>query len=513
MARTPLHFFDLPAEILILILSSLNLATLASCLATNRRVKSIIDGSALLQYRLAAQAACVEDNPWSTTTNSAHKLVALQQRQKYFTEFFRDSSSVRTIEMNWQDFNVHTYALSGGIFAAADVDSGVLRWFSLAAKEPVVQQLELQGCIQELTLAIPEEDLLVVVSTSRPLHQGAKSLKIHFYEMSTQSVHRLARKPVAKVSAIGSLGNFVSDTGVDVFGSRIALLVLYTDSELPSRLLVYDWKQGRLLMDFLGRFSIARFLSLDVLVLVERETGALELWTIQKTSSGDVAGHSRISLQLPQLAKPGSKYIVLDAESNPKGSGSLSSQEPFQSSFTDSILLFQVFILHGGGDQETQVLDMVVSRRALLQLLPSAEEHSRELSWKEWGPPVTRWLDRGSGSDIWPPITCGQRHASTDPLTGRIRLLDFNPCTHRKLTRNAAGEERTVCTVSGAETHVVNRFSPGIFSEEITSQLGCVVADSQPVYSGVLLDESWIVGIKDTMNVDGKVAFDVWHLE
>ncbi|KAJ7771498.1 hypothetical protein B0H16DRAFT_1771004 [Mycena metata] len=496
-----IQLLDLPPELLILILSSLNLFSLASCLATNRRVKSIIDGSTWLQYRLAAQA--------------------------YFTEFFRNPSSVRNIEMNWQDFtDVLTYALSGGIFAAADVDSGTLKWFSLAAKEPVVHQLGLQGCIQDLALAVPEDDLLAVVSTfviaskstiakrtrSRPLDQGAKSVKMHFYEMATQSAHRLARKPVVKVPRIRRLGKFVSDARVDICGSKIALLVHYADSEPPSRLLIYDWKQGRLLMDFFGHFSIARFLSLDVVVLAERDTGSLKLWTIQENPQ-DVVACPRICLRLPQLEKPGGKYIVFDAESNPKGSGSLSSQEPFHSSFTDSILLFQVLILLE--DQETELLlDLVVSRRALLQLLPSAEEPSIELSWKQWGPPIARWLGGGSGSDNWAPITCGQRLASVDPLTGCIRLLDFNPYTYRKLSRKQmddTGESTAVCTLSGTETNVVNRLSPGIFGEEIASQLGCIVADSpaEAVYNGVLLEGKWIVGVKDTLDVDGKLSFDL----
>ncbi|KAJ7042110.1 hypothetical protein C8F04DRAFT_1078354 [Mycena alexandri] len=512
MTRRTILLLDLPSEILIIIFYSLDLATLSSCLAANRRVKSIIDDSTLLQYRLAAQAACVEDNPRNTQIDSTQKLFALQQRRKSFTELFPDF--VRTIEM--KDFSIDTYAFSGDIFAATQHDSRVLQWFSLAKHELVPQQLEFHGYIQDLALAVPEEDLLVVVLTSQPLHQNAGStgitggVKLRFYEMSTQSPHRLAREPVIQVPIPDGR---VSTLKVDICGSQVAFMVHFDGF---SRLFVYDWKEGSLLMDLHGRHSAARFISADVILLVQMITGTLELWTIQNQENvpEGIVGCSRVSLKLPQLAKTG-KYIIHSTDSNPKGRRLLSSEEPFHSSFTDSIVVFQVYILlHDGPATDLFLFDLVLSRRGLLKLLISVEEHGKELLWREWSPPVAHWLERDGGGNAWQQITCGQRSAFADPAPGRIRLFDFNPYTHRKL--GAAQRGAILHVVSDEEIQTVDyTVESGIFGEDVSSQMGCVLADSteETVYNGVLLDEKWVIGIRDTLEADGKLSFDVWHME
>ncbi|KAF8191572.1 hypothetical protein K438DRAFT_1970556 [Mycena galopus ATCC 62051] len=112
-----IHLLDLPSEILILILSSLDLLSLISCIATNRRLKAVIDGSVLLQYRLAAQAACVDANSGNMHMTSTERLVSLQKRQNAFAELL--PTSIHTISMN--DFPVgNIYTLSGGMHLRDD---------------------------------------------------------------------------------------------------------------------------------------------------------------------------------------------------------------------------------------------------------------------------------------------------------------------------------------------------------------------------------------------------------
>jgi hypothetical protein len=133
-----------------------------SCIATNRRVKSIIDGSALLQYRLATQAACVEDNPWNTDISSAQRLIALQKREVAFAELL--PSSIRTIQMD--DIPIlSTYDLSGGIFVMTESGGKALRWISIAQHPPVPEHLEFDEYILDFALAVPEDDLLVALSS------------------------------------------------------------------------------------------------------------------------------------------------------------------------------------------------------------------------------------------------------------------------------------------------------------------------------------------------------------
>ncbi|KAJ7771505.1 hypothetical protein B0H16DRAFT_1685498 [Mycena metata] len=401
--------------------------------------------------------------------------------------------------------------LSGGILVATRLHSAVVEWLSLATNELVLRQLELHGLghIQELALAIPEEDLLAVLLTSKPLSENDGTVKLCFYKMSTQSAHRMAREPVIQVSIpMGRILNFE----MDICGSKIALLVTYP-AGVMSLVLIYDWKEGRLLLEIPGSHSAVTFLSPDVLLLVQIPTGTLELWTIQDNVPEGTVG-PEMSLKLPRLANPTHMYAIFGADANPKGRGSPSSQEPFDSSFIDSIVVFQLFILGDDDNGSGAEMFLVLSRRALLQLLPPDE---KEVSWREWGPPICHWLEKNA-TNTWSPTVCGQRFAFAGPSLRNIRLLDFNPYTHSKLARNqrdATGEEPTVCTASGENIQMVGDLTSALFGEEVCSQLGCVVADfpAETDYNAVSIDGKWIVGIKDTSDADRKVSFDVWHLE
>ncbi|KAJ7771520.1 hypothetical protein B0H16DRAFT_1685507 [Mycena metata] len=509
-----IHFLDFPSEILIAILLHLDLLTLTSCLATNRRVKSIIDSSTPLQYRLATQAACVEDNPYNTDIGFPDKLAALQRRQATLNALV--PTSIYTIEMhNFPHFD--SYALSSGIFSVGEFNSSVLKWFSITTREPVFQQLEVDGCIQDWVLAIPGEDLLAMVVTSKPLHRRADDhlvgpVELRLYEMSSGSLHPRAREPVIEVDIDDE---DISTFELEVCGPKIILLVTYIGTTM-SLLLVYDWKEGRLLMDISGGHSAATFLSPDILLLVQALTGTFELWTIEENVRKGPDG-ALISLKLPLLAKPG-RYTVTDVDSNTKGQASLLSHEPFHSSFADSVALFQVSI-NCNDPRDTNLnafMFLVLSRRELLRLIPSAEEHGTERSWRDWGPSVTRWLEKDEIVNKWQTITSGQRCAIGEPDSGRVRVLDFNPYTYRKLAGTHQSRDAIVHVVSGDENQMIHlAVRPGIFGEEVSSQLGCVVVDSpeERRYNGILLDEKWIVGIKDTLDLDDELVFDVWSLE
>ncbi|KAJ7771485.1 hypothetical protein B0H16DRAFT_1881115 [Mycena metata] len=275
-----IHFIDFPTEILVIIFSSLDLAALTSCLATNRRLKSIIDVSTLLQYRLAAQAACVEDNPWNTETDAA-KLGALQRRQVGFPKFGSHfnfdyqatncevrakicSVCLRETTIELDDLGFSNYVFSGNILAVWVFDkSDGLRFFSLRTSVPVFERLEVSGYIQGLGLAIPEEDLLVIVSSSEPLMGRISfevAIKLHLYEASTQSAHKMACKPVIHLPVPST--EYHPLFTLDICGPKVVVLVDYSgyDKTHLNRLLVYDWKLGRLLATF-DDYSIATFLS------------------------------------------------------------------------------------------------------------------------------------------------------------------------------------------------------------------------------------------------------------
>ncbi|KAJ7130826.1 hypothetical protein C8R43DRAFT_663384 [Mycena crocata] len=508
-------FLDLPSEILVLIFHSLDLPTLSHCLSTNRRLKSLIDGSASLRYRWATLAACVEDNP-SNAANSAHRLDVLQKREHSFTKLLSDFICSITIPDE-----ASSYTLSGDIFAhMTDSERQCLIYTVLPStleQKIVWERFEIEESILQYALAVPEDDLLVILSSS-----ADETVHLRFYEMSTRAFHRNAQSSVLHVPEFAAFED--CEFSVELCGSKVGLLVEFmsinNDPHLqpPNRLFVYDWKEGRLQMDINGDYTAAIFLSSDIILLVCAETGNIELWNIpdslQRMSPGP-----EITLKLPRL-KTGSKYWAASIESNPKGGDSSNSMQPFRSSFTDSVLVLSLDIEADIGDALIDML-LVIRKHAILLQLPSVRDgfsEAKERAWAEWGPPISRWLE-GNMFTIGPMMTCGQRCSLRDSSSGSVVLYDFNAWTYQKMLLQQTEElnyhtSTNQATLVGAPSR--NQFTEmGIFDEEVDSHLGYVATQSerQNSYSGILISEAYILGLNIEVNLNSPVpkSLDVWH--
>ncbi|KAJ6546845.1 hypothetical protein B0H19DRAFT_1162738 [Mycena capillaripes] len=491
------QLLDLPPEILISILCSLDLRTLISCIATNRHVKSIVDSSILLQYRLVTLAACVEDNPCNAGLNSAQKLVALRKRQTAFAELL--PSSICTIQMD--NFPIRTsYMLSGGIVAMIESDRKALRWVSLASIEetPIWERLEFDEYILEFGIAVPELIVIVSCTIPPPLFQD---LKLHFFEMSMKSPHRKAEEPVINLPiSPAAFPNFE----VEICGPKVAILMWYDENSWlipnpgaeipPNRLLVYDWKHGQLQMDLSRNYSAAVFISTDVILLARG--GSLELWSIPAVPE-HTAASPEISLQLPELP-PSSEYYIRGVY-NSMSTDVCASQQPFHSSFADSVVMLDVVTRH----RPLRDMFLIIPRRGLLLQIQLAHDGTRrkECLWADWGPPVSRWLDADIFLYQWSTIMCGQRCVFLRPDTSLL-LFDFNPYTWRKSileqaeAKGGGGEPTNRRFVSGPSSKA-DSFSDLESFEQVDSQLGYVATESREksYCQGVMMDEEWIVGL------------------
>ncbi|KAJ7173486.1 hypothetical protein C8R46DRAFT_1082955 [Mycena filopes] len=486
---------DLPPELLILTFCFLDLPALVALLATNRRVNSIIDESKLLRYRRAAQAACVEDNGCNTSLTPVEKTTALQRRERAFLEL--RPSSVRTIQMD--DFPInYGYSLSAGVFIMTEADEKALRWTSLAAIETVWERLELDEYILQFNLAVPHDDLLVVVSSATPRGTPREGVNLRLYEFSTQAPHPMAQAPVIPLPEPHS-GSFYD---VDICGPRLSILFdceMVDEVMTTRRLLVYDWKRNRLLLDLTGEYSTTVFISLDTILLAPVETVSLELWSI--SDDGVTPMGPEVLLKLPQLKSPG-LYLLSRVESNPKGYGSSSPHQPFHASFADSLLVFDVDIElepHiGSEDESDDDLLLVIPRRALERLLHGPAQHGKEAPF---------YLCE------WPTVFYGQRCAFVHE-DGRLIVYDFNAYTHRRLLLEEPGGQfrrgsTAVNTWREGEPLIVAAMRD---EEWELGQLGYVESSIPVKYRGVLMDDEWIVGINDREELDGKFSIEVWHM-
>ncbi|KAF8191560.1 hypothetical protein K438DRAFT_1830723 [Mycena galopus ATCC 62051] len=526
------NLLDLPSEIFVFILHFLDLHSLISCIATNRRLKSIIDSSALLQFRLAAQAACVDDNSGDTNMTSTERLVALQKRQSSFAKLL--PSSIHTIHLDgFPILELTRYALSGGVFVMTESTNKALRWISLTfigQHAPVWEGLEFDDYIIDFAFS-PEEDLLVVLSTATPedddIPPSEVVRKLHFYEMSTRLAHRGAREPTIIIPAAAR--RWV-DLFVDICGPKVSILMDLDGgrSEESNHVLVYDWKRGALQMHLGNRFNYvtAIFLSPDIILLASN-TG-LDLWTVQdlpelwtlqdlpEEEEAERMAGPEVSLGLPNLPH-NHTYEITRVESNPKGSNSPASQSDlFHSSFVDSSAMLNIRV--STPDGVVQRLFLIIPRCALLQQLVLSADRGQELWWAQWGPLSSRWVQADNFNLDWPTIICGQRCAFITPDRSVV-LLDFNPYTRQRTlleeaNRNPPSAKPTTgrfVFMPSSELGPVDELA--VFGAEGDSRLEYVAKKSleTTTWDGILMDEEWIVGINDTAEVDGRFSLDVWH--
>ncbi|KAF8191571.1 hypothetical protein K438DRAFT_896385 [Mycena galopus ATCC 62051] len=339
-------------------------------------------------------------------------------------------------------------------------------------------------------------------------------LKLHFYELSTQSAHRGAQEAVITVPMTAVPWTHFE---VDICGSKVSLLMnSFQPHRLqPSaRLLVYDWKNGRLQMNIAkhnSHHSTAVFLSTKIILLVisENNWGVLELWSIQ-----DLLEYGpEIVLELPKLPNH-HEYEIRRVESYPKGNDNTrtSQSESLHSSFVDSLVVLDVGHFH---EMIVQDMFLMVPRHALLQQITSAQSCGEKCSWTEWGPSICQWVP-GSGFDQgWATVACAQRCVFLTEDRSII-LLDFNPYTwKRALLKQTKPNDLSAAPTTGqfvlSELDFVDELA--LFGEQTHSRLQYVAKKSREAttWSGVMMDEEWIVGVNDRLDTDGRFSLDVWH--
>jgi len=179
---------------------------------------------------------------------------------------------------------------------------------------------------------------------------------------------------------------------------------------------------------------------------------------------------------------------------------------PFQSSSTDSIIVFSIVCQMMTDNGEDNIsFTLVTHRRALLDLVSSSAISSSdgEIAWSVWGPSRARWFDTTKERDVFRHITSGQRwvtvmHAEyADHFT--MTVYDFNP-------KNIPGSSYAI--TKRARFRYVEPYGQHFvqpFSEEVWSELPCTGIESATDYEGmeyVLMDDERIIILPEIPDVD-----------
>lgn len=165
------QFLDLPIEITLQILLSLDIHDLLTFASLNRFLHALTTSDIRIRHRLECFAANVVDNP--NLQRPAHERVALLKRRE---DAWRTLTIQRRISVPIEHNSTGIYDLTGGVYFVGErLNSGhfsaltrKLRWIRLpSAKDDVDAEIQwntidVDKPISDLGLALDEHDLVAV---------------------------------------------------------------------------------------------------------------------------------------------------------------------------------------------------------------------------------------------------------------------------------------------------------------------------------------------------------------
>ncbi|KAL1740417.1 hypothetical protein HDZ31DRAFT_67964 [Schizophyllum fasciatum] len=352
--------------------------------------------------------------------------------------------------------------------------------------------------IVDFALALYEHNLVVAI-TSRSEDSGPQSkdiLEIRLLDFPSGRPHPLAKQDRIFLCKTHAHRRHPL-LGIEVVGDTMVIATHYSRFDgdyLPSTFTFWDWKEGKKKMSFDGPpfgYTTFIFLTEDLLLVPNATNGTFEYWRISTTDPKRPAPVA--VLRLPSL-RPGVEILDLAcrAEPNPHadvprtftdsptGNNNPGLDGPsFHPAAEDAICVFQVHLLRPLNDDDLDESDseedeeglprsshlfLVVHRSAFVDIFerimgeggdgaahPGVDEPAEpsdqatadpttsnppSLSWSDWGPPVSRWLDYARINYNWITTSCGQRmvatlapHLQIPTGNGFVDLYDFNPYT------------------------------------------------------------------------------------
>ncbi|KAG6888854.1 hypothetical protein C0995_005275 [Termitomyces sp. Mi166 len=489
------RLLDLPLEILFRILPFLDLSDLISVSLTHSHLHNLIKTSPSLQFRLAAHVAGVKANSF-TNHVPVERLTALKR-----------------LEQGWLNLDID---FRRTIPVQHHASGDQVKWSKVKVGRQIV----------DFGLAIHEHDLIAVLTLSpHAQYPDCCIVELYLLQFSTGDFHPLARSPVLFVEASDWSHPAIL---IEIVGDHLVLVLTHAFLQfqplLSDRLYVYQWKTGTLkLAVYLPcqTYHGVLFLSPTILCLPNKRMNTLDIWLIPdmpvvRPNEPLPPLKPFLSIGLPNISYTHALITSLcRAEPNPTPSGTPHSTQPFHPISEDSIVIFSFRGVH----RSTMRLDtftMFVHRSSLLNLIlakkpdcsPDAILAFRMVvlvPWDQWGPTMTRIFEATNVSLAWITTTAGQRCAvnltqseEEEAAEQTVTVLDFNPCTVKKLSKEAVEMEDPSRTVTLNESVIEHEMfeAPVKTSLPYVSRTFTLKNDSNVPFKGVLLDEERLLGIK-----------------
>ncbi|KAF9445400.1 hypothetical protein P691DRAFT_805703 [Macrolepiota fuliginosa MF-IS2] len=522
---------DLLPQILTHILLHLPFTLVVTCRRINRHLQAHISTSTRLQYYIHLGIYGLVDNPLCALP-IPERLDQLLTRRRRWEDFDLDFS--QHIEVPFQ-FRSSDTKLTPGVFSAiaGSEESHYIRVPSVPDQGVKWRQTPSENKIISPGACVYEHDLHIIV-TAQPIiidASGAGSrithqVQVHLNRLSTGEPHSDAPQVTISFETHEEFGD--PRILVECAGDNLVLTLRdrATRNKPKDQVYVYGWKTGELKLRLSAPFRAhlhALYLTTDIFLLPNSQTGELEYWRIPQSASESTSHQPFFILSLPCL-RSGSTFRSIDSRAEPNpGIQPTDPSKPFYTDPHSAIAVFMVVIETAGFISPSNFI-LFVHRSSLVEYIDkfsaftSRDDRPKAVPYVEWGPPVCRWFEANSMD--WLATTFGQTYITPpkgEPGGEPITLLDFNPIAvaravaaekHRLEAKGSdddgrgtirnEGKTRTEGT-RGVVTQTMDPLNgpDGCFENTIYSSLPYTVRSSRNKYSfdELLLDEEGILGI------------------
>ncbi|KAI0059036.1 hypothetical protein BV25DRAFT_1829344 [Artomyces pyxidatus] len=427
MSNTSDILSKLPAEINVSFLRRLDFRSLLVCRKVSKFLRTIVDGTASLQYIIELGGSGLREGPLSGASTKERKAML----DKYNTawrnlEWTSHTKLTETRGNEWQ--------LSGGIWGQLDASvehENAIYLYRLSSHLRGIEERRwvLQFVLEVYTFSMdPSQDLLVLIHT-HPDHHYRHRCYISLVSLSKGVVHPMAFEAQDPsyhfmLNTDHAAGIRDARCSVQICGDHVGLLLAYGE------FYILNWRTGVLKLSCLFENPISfTFLDSDHVAVVggdERDTSShlarLAIYSLGSDEpqvykdgvyEADGEDPCLCSFLLPSFMDPMFMFdrgIKLSSDSCPAADGDV----PFTASHDESLVVVRFASMAHGRDSFCL---FVRSKTLLSHIRETHNTLGREIPWAEWGPRATRLISYREGQFPRAGSVQGMRYLWSKPVS------------------------------------------------------------------------------------------------
>ncbi|KIK36486.1 hypothetical protein CY34DRAFT_811252 [Suillus luteus UH-Slu-Lm8-n1] len=507
-SETATSILGLPSELLIEILRHVDGRSILRCSCVCRELKRVIDSSAELQYHIELALDCMLDGPQSTAS-VAERLEQLRNLRRAWILF----EWKKEVRIPMPGF-CQAYELVGGVFAKTSSSVGDHNQFSPrkfisswlpSSSDPGHTLVRADIGVSTRDFAIdPSQDLIALVQSDNNFVNDSGHTEVHMRTISSNIKHPEASSPVLRTLTLSTMTNAFIQIVDDVIG-----MMFWMELERP-HIIIWNWKTGQTLVDHDGddlpsHISDFSFISNRAYMITRGiNGGSIQVFTFGENEH-EITHVA--SLSLPPL-KSRSHLVHCAIHTGPFVAKCLPNT-PFWTNQDERIYVLSVQYIQVDPDIPSArprfflFFKNSTPLRYIQRYREQRETSSIEVPWEEWGPRECRMLNHQVPYQ-WLRYVHGHR-VVFPLLSGSMQVLDFNVRRTKRHVFPPQPDSKASIEIIDYPTTIL---SDCIFPGPVETSLPYRVCrrDELKGFSGVMIDEQRLIGLKSPSFADGEMG-------